>query len=359
MPAFLKRCFAALLALPLLCVPLRAADGDDHLFLGNPSGAVTDHTKPDNYLLKKRQYALSYNSSKGNSNWVSWQLNKGWLGRTTRGNPFAPDLSLPAGFQVVRPNDYRGSGLDRGHMCPAADRSCTKEDMDATFVMSNMVPQAPDLNRITWEKLEAYCREQVRERDVDLYVSAGPAGRGGTGSDGPRTYLRGAKGRIVVPKSCWKVVLAVPAGTADPGKVTAAEARVFSVIMPNVQGLDTDWRSFAVPAKDVEELTGFSFFSNLPPAVAEDLRARKPETRARAEKTEPKKVVVKKKGGKGKEEVETLPAFKEGCVIANKATKKYHVPGGRYYESSKTSKNAVFFKNSKDAEAAGYTASKR
>ena len=57
--------------------------------------------------------------------------------------------------------------------------------------------------------------------------------------------------------------------------------------------------------------------------------------------------------------MQTLPAFNEGCVIGNKSTKKYHVPGGRYYESSRTSKNAVCFKNSKDAEAAGYTASKR
>ena len=49
MPFPFRRSFAALLALPLLCAPLRAGEGDEHLFLGNPSGAVTDHTKPDNY----------------------------------------------------------------------------------------------------------------------------------------------------------------------------------------------------------------------------------------------------------------------------------------------------------------------
>jgi endonuclease G len=114
MAASLKRCLAALVALPLICAPLRGGEGDQHLFAGNPSGAVTDHTKPDDYLVKKRQYALSYNSSKGTPNWASWQLNKGWLDRTARGNPFAPDLTLPAGFFVVRPNDYRGGGFDRG-----------------------------------------------------------------------------------------------------------------------------------------------------------------------------------------------------------------------------------------------------
>jgi endonuclease G len=114
MPAFLNRCFAALLALPLICTPLRAGEGDVHLFTGNPSGATANRAKPDNYLVKKRQYALSYNCSKGTANWAAWQLNKGWLGRTARGNPFAPDLTLPRGFQVIRLNDYRGGGYVRG-----------------------------------------------------------------------------------------------------------------------------------------------------------------------------------------------------------------------------------------------------
>ena len=96
---------------------------------------------------------------------------------------------------VVRPNDYRGAGFDRGHLCPAGDRSVSREDMDATFLMSNMVPQAPDLNRITWEKLESYCRDQVRDGDQVLYITAGPAGRGGVGSDGPRDTLRGSGAR--------------------------------------------------------------------------------------------------------------------------------------------------------------------
>jgi endonuclease G len=351
----------AALAAPVLlalAAPARAAEGDEHLFLGNPSGASADRGKPDNYLLRKRQYVLSYNNSKGTPNWVSWKLSMAWLGRTTRGNPFAPDLSLPPGFFIVRPNDYRAFGFDRGHVCPAADRSVSKEDMNATFLMSNMVPQSPNLNRGPWERLEHYCREQSREREVDLYVVAGPAGRGGTGSEGPRALLWAATGRIVVPSKCWKVVLAVPAGTTDPGRVTAAEARAFSVIMPNQQGLDADWRSHAVTVREVEKLTGYTFFSNLPRAVAEELRNRKPETRARAEKSQPKKVAAKK-GTKATEEVQTLAAFKEGCVIGNKATKKYHLPGGRYYESSKTSKNAVFFRTEADAKKAGYEASKR
>jgi hypothetical protein len=226
--------------------------------------------------------------------------------------------------------------------------------MDATFFMSNMVPQAPDLNRGTWEKLEEYCRSQAHDGDETLYVVAGPAGKGGVGSEGPRDELRR---RVVVPSHCWKVVLVVPSGVTDPAKVTSAEARVFSVIMPNQQGLEKDWRKLAVPVSEVEKLTGYTFFDRLPRDVAEDLRARKPETRAKAERAPPKVAKV----AKGKEAATDLELreFVKGCVVGNRQTKKYHVPGGRYYESGIKSKHAVFFRTAADAEKAGYTAAKR
>jgi endonuclease G len=336
--------------------PLRAEHGDENVVMGNPSGAVADREKADNFLVKKRQYVLSYNNSKGTANWVSWHLNKSWLGRARRTDAFAPDTSLPRRFFIVRPNDYRAVGFDRGHLCPAADRSVTKEDMDVTFLMTNMVPQAPDLNRHTWEKLESYCRDQARERESELYIVAGPAGQGGTGADGYRETLRGARGNIVVPSKCWKVILVLPAVMTDPRKVTAEEARVFAVIMPNSQGLAQDWREYAVPVSEVEKLTGFTFFGRLHRDVAEDLRSRKPQTRASAEKPEKPEKPIVRKGRRGKEY--ELPSWEKGCVIGNHETRKYHVPGGRHYETAKKSKNAVYFKDEADAKKAGYTRAK-
>src|SRR4051812_10076963 len=118
---FLRRAAVALVLLTL-APPACLAEGEEHLFLGNPSGAAADKAKPDNYLIKKRQYALAYNNSTGTANWVSWRLSKSWLGTARRSNAFAPDLSLPTGFFQVRPRDYDRSGFDRGHLCPAADR---------------------------------------------------------------------------------------------------------------------------------------------------------------------------------------------------------------------------------------------
>lgn len=340
---------------------LAGEEGDEHLVMGNPSGATADKGRPDDYLVKKRQYALSYNSSKGTPNWVSWNLSKKWLGKSRRGNAFAPDTTLPEGLLSVRPNDYHASGFDRGHMCPSADRSATKEDQDATFLMTNMAPQAPNLNRVTWEKLEEYCRGQAGQ-GKELFIVAGSAGRGGFGEDGYRTFLRGHKGKILVPGKCWKVVLVLPEGVTDPTKVTAAEARMFAVIMPNVQGLDTAWRAYSVSVGDVEELTGYTFFSGLPADVAKELKANSKETRAKSEKTAPKEPgegTTKKidKGKPDKEKGSELSAFREGCVIGNRKSKKYHLPGDRYYNKEKDSKNAAFFATAEDAKGAGYTLS--
>jgi endonuclease G len=354
---FWRRALAALALCVFLAVVGRGEPTNlaEHLFLGNPSGAVADKDKPNNYLMLKRQYALSYNNSTGTPNWVSWQLSRKWLGRARRSDAFAPDRSLPAGFVVVRPNDYRAGGFDRGHLCPAADRSVSSEDSDATFLMTNMAPQAPDLNRGTWEKLEGYCRDQVRERDRDLYIVAGPSGRGGFGSDGYRTFLPDSRGRVVIPGKLWKVVLSVPAGTTDPKKLTAAEVQVFAVIMPNLQGLDHDWRTYAVSVRDVEELTGYTFFDKLPSDLAAQLQTRKPETRAKS--AESAGGVKGKEKGRGSDL--ELPAFQPGCVIGNRESKIYHMSGGRGYEAAKKSKNAVYFKNAQDAEKAGYRAAKQ
>lgn len=176
-----------------------------HLLLGNPSGATATVTTPDNYLLVKPQYIVSYNNSKGTPNWVSWQLNKSWLGTTDRQNNFRPDDTLPTNFARVIPTIYAGSGYDKGHVVPSADRSLTVEDNSSTFLMTNMVPQTPDNNRRTWEGLEQYSRELVTKEGKELYIIAGPLGSQG----------QPLKGKVTIPASTWKVVVVVAGGVAD------------------------------------------------------------------------------------------------------------------------------------------------
>ena len=114
-----------------------------HLLLGNPSKATDDPREKDNYLEKKPYFALSYNSSKGTPNWVSWRVTKADLGDAPRKLQFDPDSDLPKGFRHVTHKDYNGSGFDRGHLCPHSDRAADKDMSYATFVMSNMALSAP------------------------------------------------------------------------------------------------------------------------------------------------------------------------------------------------------------------------
>ena len=119
---------------------------------------------------------LSYNSETPTANWVSSQLNRSWIGAADRLDNLHLDNALPAAWYKVRPSDNTGSGYNRGHIAPSADRTRNEADNSATFLMSNMMPQVPELNRGVWGDLEEYCRELV-EQGKELYISGGAGGK--------------------------------------------------------------------------------------------------------------------------------------------------------------------------------------
>jgi endonuclease G len=249
--------------------PGSPADSSIHLALGNPSGATPDTSNPNNYLMRKPFFALSYNDSHGTPNWVSWRLHKDDLGTAARAE-FYPDPELPKGFRRAVPGDYSNSGFDRGHMCPRSDRSSTPEAATATFVMTNIVPQSPHVNQWAWNDLEEYCRSLVRKKQT-LYIVAGPQGKGGAGTKGEADTL---KDRITVPAKCWKVVVVldpVDGVTDDVARVTAS-TRVIAVVMANDQSVGHGWGKYRVSVKEVETLTGYTFFDRVPKEVADPLK---------------------------------------------------------------------------------------
>jgi endonuclease G, mitochondrial len=138
-----------LILVVLLNVFVSFSQENDNMGLGNPSKATTDITNAENYLMVKPQYCLSYSNSKHIPNWVSWHLGMTDLGVTKRKNNFHSDSTLPPEWYHVSSTDYSKTGFDRGHMCPSADRTASEEDNSATFLMTNMVPQASNNNRIT------------------------------------------------------------------------------------------------------------------------------------------------------------------------------------------------------------------
>lgn len=252
-----------------------AMSPESHVLLGIPDGAVADANVRDRYLMLKPFYAVSYNEPAGVPNWVSWRLTRyDAMGNAERKQSFDADDALPPGFRRVTHKDYSGSGFDRGHLCPHADRDFSKEMAWSTFVMSNIIPQAPNLNQKAWNQFENYCRMLANKQNKRLYVTAGGVGRGGRGTAGLKQVI--ADGKVTVPAECWKVVVAIPEddGTDDAGKVDAS-ARVIAVLMPNDDAkVDYAWAGFRVSPAEIEGRTGYRFFDRLRPDVADALRQR-------------------------------------------------------------------------------------
>ena len=214
----------------------------EHFALGNPSRAVADINQPTNYLLSKLRYALSYHRDRGIPSWVHWHLSTDWRGSGARQDDFRPDATLPTSWYryQVQANSYTGSGFDRGHNCSSADRTSTVADNSATFLMTNMMPQAPRNNQQTRANLEDYCRTFL-STGTEVYIICGGYGRGGAGTDGYATTLD--NGRVTVPARCWKVVVILPTGTSDASRVTAG-TRVIAIDTPNDNAISTTWGTY-------------------------------------------------------------------------------------------------------------------
>ena len=249
-------------------VKLPSKIGEVHLQLGNPSKAVHDVKEPLNYLMVKDQFALSYNDKKGGPNWVSYHLTRKDMGRAFRPDGFFPDDDLPHGFHKIGPFDYHynRTGMTRGHMCPNGHRNNTPENAKSTFVMTNMVPQTEELNAGSWEFLERECRNLCFDKNKELFIVCGPHGSGGTSAQGKIATV--GDGKVVVPKSCWKVIVVLDAGgTKGPLARINNKTRVIGVLMPNNREPDKEknipWTKYIVSVSDIESLTGYSFFDKV------------------------------------------------------------------------------------------------
>lgn len=229
-----------------------------YLALGNPSNATDSTSNPNNYLMVNNYYALSYNRDRAEPNWVAWRVSLADMSDLPRVDSFRPDDRLPENWAHVTPTDYVRSGFDRGHVCPNADRNGSEESMAATFLMTNMTPQTPDLNRGPWEKLESYLRTLVR-RGSDVYIYAGVYGADGK-----------LKNKVTIPTNDWKIAVAVPA-SANPASI-GENTRVIAVDMPNVRGIkNADWQIYRTTVREIEQNTGLKFLTTLPPQIREAL----------------------------------------------------------------------------------------
>lgn len=193
------------------------------------------------------------------------------IGTQSRGD-FHPDNSLPASFKKIKKADYNNSGFDRGHVCNSKDRTNTRANNDATFFMTNILPQAPDNNQGPWVKLENFERDLARQGN-ELYIIAGTFGTGGKGTKGTSATI--ASGQVNVPKTFWKVIVVLPKGDNDLNRITQG-TRTIAVCMRNQQGIRSRaWQSFVTTIRNVEGVTQYNFLSEVPANVQNTIEKRR------------------------------------------------------------------------------------
>lgn len=207
----------------------------------------TDALQRPSQLLQRRSYVVSYNYQKKCPNWVFWQLTR----EHADGNVKRPDYAFHEDMEVPAPraelSDYRGSGYDRGHMCPAGDNKWDAGVMYETFLLSNVCPQNKQLNSGVWNQIEMKCRYWAKKYG-SLYIVCGPV------------YLRNehrsiGANRVSVPDAFFKVVLCLN------------ERRGIGFVCLNTDGKWNDvCRVHTI--REIERITGYTFFPNFPLDIA-------------------------------------------------------------------------------------------
>ncbi len=199
------------------------------------------------------------------------------IGSSGRSNAFAGFTGLPGSFFAVQSDSYNYSafGFDRGHNCPSADRTSTTAANNATFLMTNMIPQAPNNNQQTWGNLENYLRS-LATSGYEVYIIMGSYGTGGTGLYGAFntvTYSKYPAEKINVPSWVWKVAVILPVGNGDLARVSAS-TRVLSVNTPNINSINSNWKLYITTLDAIEKATGYTLLSALPQSVHDALKTK-------------------------------------------------------------------------------------
>lgn len=204
-------------------------------------------------IISRNEYVISYNPNLGCPQWVAWELNSSWIGDAPRkSGKFLQDTSIPKEFRISH-DDYTHSGFNRGHVVRSKERTNSKESNRATFYMTNVLPQTPDLNQGVWLDFEYHCEKLARD-GYQLYLTAG-----GTFND--TTTLMG-KGKVVIPDSCFKAVVSIKPRNQREGN--ASDTSFIAIMMPNIQGVRKDpWEKYATTFKHIESSTKMDIFPEI------------------------------------------------------------------------------------------------
>ncbi len=217
-----------------------------------PTVAFFLPTSTTGQVVHHQGYSLSYSETHEQAEWVAYELKKEHLSQTNFERPY---FEIDKAVKTVAASwrNYKNSGYDRGHLCPAADRRYSKEAHDETFLTSNISPQNHDFNSGIWNSLEQKTRYWASKYNGVFVVTGGVLGR---------NLKTIGNEKVAVPKQFYKIILDYNEG--DP--------KVLAFLMPHVNSKQPLY-NFVVSVDAVEELTGIDFFPELDDAIEARIEA--------------------------------------------------------------------------------------
>lgn len=209
-------------------------------------------TSTTGQVIHHEGYSLSYSEPHEQAEWVAYELKKEHLSNSNFKRPyFEIDKAVKTGAADWR--NYRNSGYDRGHLCPAGDRKYSKEAHDETFLTSNISPQRNEFNSGIWNRLEQKVRYWASKYDGVFVVTGGVL-------KGPMETI--GQEKVAVPKHFYKVLIDVNTG----------EPKMIAFLIPH-EPSNKPLHEFVVSVDSLEALTGIDFFPELEDDVEDRLEA--------------------------------------------------------------------------------------
>lgn len=203
-------------------------------------------------VIEHGYYTLSYVEKHEQAEWVAYPLLKEHLSRQEFERPdFVEDRKIKSKSAHWR--SYKGSGYDRGHLCPAGDRRFSFEAYHETFLTSNISPQNNDFNGGIWNKLEQQTRRWAKKYN-GVYVVTGGVLKEGL----PTIGLE----KVSVPEHFYKIIVDNTKGTY----------KAIAFLIPNKETNDSFYE-YVTTINTIEEASGIDFFSSLPDSVENELEA--------------------------------------------------------------------------------------
>lgn len=233
-----------------------APDGEEIDYEVGRYELPVDNSDAPAIYIEHTAYALSFNPEELIPNWVAWEINpERLIERESRSNDFMPDPDLSPELAITT-DEYKGSGWDRGHMCPAGDNRWHWQAMNECFYMSNICPQNHNLNSGDWKELEEECRKWAKSEPV--YVVCGPILYAK-----PRYGYIGKTRDVRIPEAFFKVVLT---------GVDSGNPRAIGFVFKNEKG-NHKRDKYVNTVDEVERITGLDFFSLLADDVENTIEA--------------------------------------------------------------------------------------